>query len=101
MFILITVILGITCLAAGLYIHRNSIEELDDVYISPLATEVADAHQNVFNDHNTLDEASLLGDISKSGHSKEALLSFTQVNQRRDKQIPLLGLPDKALFHIH
>ena len=29
------------------------------------------------------------------------LLDFTRTSQKSDKQLPLMGIPDKAFYHIH
>ena len=106
MLILMTIILGAALLVVGLYIYRNNMKDLDGVCISSLSAEqpcqvqVKGTCNKVFNDKNTLDESTILSGISKND-SKQALMSFTQLSQRSDKQIPVLGLPDKALFHIH
>lgn len=101
MILVMTIILGLGCLAAGLLFHYKNNENFDDVYISSLESSVEEASKAANDANESIDEAALLADILKDEPSKEELLSFTQINQRKDKQIPMVGLPDKSLFHIH
>lgn len=108
MILFVTVILGLGCLVTGLLFHNKNKEKFNDVYISPLATSDESPH-NLF-DENTdgvaIAETRLIAEILRDemisdDQRKMKLMTFTRINQRKEKQIPIVGLPDKSLFHVH
>lgn len=109
MILFVTVILGLGCLATGLLFHYKNKETLNDVYISPLAT--SDEPPLDLFDENTdgsaaAAESRLIAEILRDemisdDQRKAKMMTFTRINQRKEKQIPIVGLPDKSLFHVH
>lgn len=67
-------------------------------------TETSDAEQNyiVFDDADLPEwenDTWLDEDSEQARH--EMIMSFTRIHGKSEKQLPIIGLPDKALYNIH
>lgn len=84
--------------ASLLYLHtrQNRLEAT--------AEETSNAEQNyiVFDDADLPEwenESWLDEDSEQARH--EMIMSFTRIHGKSEKQLPIIGLPDKALYNIH
>ncbi len=98
MFILLTMMMGGVVLLSASLFYLNSGNTKCTNRLSETAQQA---------DGTKIDEIELSCIPSEDGKDQESskdiaqILEFTRTSHKSSKQLPLLGMPDKAFYHIH
>ncbi len=98
-FVLLTMCMGgLIMLSASLFcLHNANANEAMENNMSNSKTAIGLVYDDV--ELPRLDERLWTDEHPESKHN--TLLDFTKTSKKSNKQLPLLGLPDKAFYHIH